>query len=56
MAVNLESNYIESTWGSILTNPRFKDPSDIRGGKLFRRRFRVPYPMFGKVITKHVEV
>ena len=42
--------YMESTWGRILTNPRFKDPSDRRGGKLFRRRFRVPYPMFEKLV------
>ena len=38
-------NYMESTWGRILTNP-----SDRRGGKLFRRRFRVPYPMFEKLV------
>ena len=43
-------NYMESTWGRILTNPRFKDPSDRRGGKLFRRRYRVPYPMFEKLV------
>ena len=34
-------HYMESTWGRILTNPRFKDPSD---------RFRVPYPMFEQLV------
>ena len=42
--------YVESSWGRILTNPRFQDPSDRRGGKLFRRRFRVPYPMFESLV------
>ena len=36
-------NYMESTWGIILTNHRLKDPSDRKGGKLFRGRFRVPF-------------
>ena len=42
--------YMESTWGRILTDPQFKNPSDRRDGKLFRRRFRVPYPMFEKLV------
>ena len=27
-------NFMESTWGRILTNPRYKDPSYRRGGKV----------------------
>ena len=39
-------NYMASLWGSLLSNDRVKDPADRKGGKLFRRRFRVPYPIF----------
>ena len=27
-------NYMDSTWGRILSNPRFRDPTERRGGKL----------------------
>ena len=42
--------YELSTWGRILTNPRYQDPADKRGGILFRRRFRVSYPMFQLIV------
>jgi hypothetical protein len=44
-------NYSASCWGRMLTNDRVKDPTDRKGGKLCRRRFRVPYPIFEKLVT-----
>ena len=38
--------YEMSCWGRMLVHPRTKDPTDSKGGVLFRRRFRVPYPLF----------
>ena len=38
--------YQYSTWGRMLVNPRTRDPSDRKGGVLFRTRFRVPFPLF----------
>ena len=43
-------NYMDSTWGKILRDKKFRDPTMRRGGKLFRRRFRVPYPMFLELV------
>jgi hypothetical protein len=43
-------NYLASTWGRMLNNDRTKDPTDRKGGVLFRRRFRVPYPIFLKIV------
>ena len=43
-------NYAASDWGRMLTNDRMKDPLDRKGGKLFRRRFRVPYPIYIKLV------
>jgi Plant transposon protein len=42
--------YETSTWGLMLSNPRSQDPTDRKGGQLFRRRFRVPFPTFQKVV------
>lgn len=42
--------YEYSTWGRMLLNERIKDPADRKGGKLFRLRFRVPYPLFEKMV------
>jgi Plant transposon protein len=39
-------NYLAPTWGRLLLNPRVRDPTVKKGGKLFRRRFCVPYPVF----------
>ena len=38
-------NQNESTWAHMLLDPRIKDPSS-REGKLFRRRFRLPFPIY----------
>lgn len=35
----------------MLVNPRIQDPDDRKGGKLFRRRFRVPYPLFEDLVV-----
>ena len=43
-------NYMESTWGRMLQSNRINDPTDRKGGKLFRRRFRVPYPIFLQIV------
>jgi Plant transposon protein len=42
--------YHMSTWGQLLLSRRIKDPTDRKGGLLFRRRFRVPYPIFEKIV------
>ena len=43
-------NYSASCWGRMLTNDRIRDPTDRKGGKLFRRRFRVPFPIFEQLV------
>ena len=43
--------YELSTWGMMLANPRSKDPGDRKGGQLFRRRFRVPFPVFEEIVA-----
>lgn len=42
--------YEKSTWGLMLSNPRSQDPTDRKGGQLFRRRFRVPFPVFLAIV------
>ena len=42
--------YSMSTWGRVLVNPRYKDPVDKKGGILFRRQFRVSYPIFEQIV------
>jgi hypothetical protein len=44
-------DYDFSCWGRMLVNDRMKDPGDRKGGKLFRRRFRVPWPLFEQLVT-----
>ena len=44
-------NYDQSTWGQMLANPRSQDPSDKKGGQLFRRRFRVPFPVYLEILA-----
>lgn len=39
------SPYEMSCWGRLLVHPRTKDPTDSKGGVLFHRQFRVPYPL-----------
>ena len=41
--------YEASTWGRMLTDPRTQDPGNKRG-KLFRRRLRVPFPIFEIIV------
>ena len=43
--------YDTSCWGRMLVNPRTKDPTDRKGGVLFCRRFRVPFPLF-QILTE----
>ena len=42
-------DYWMSVWGKMLTNPEIEDPESFVARK-FRRRFRVPYPLFKEVI------
>lgn len=41
--------YEATTWGVLLKDPRIQDPSTPQG-KLFRTRFRVPYPKFLELV------
>ena len=43
-------NYTMSTWGRKLQSERVTDPTGRKGGKLFRRRFRVPSPIFLQLV------
>ena len=40
-----EPNFWESQWGLLITNKNVRYPQS-KEGKLFRRRFRLPYPLF----------
>ena len=42
-------NYQESNWAQMLQLGRCQDPSS-KDGKLFRRRFRIPYPLFLEIV------
>jgi hypothetical protein len=42
--------YEMSCWGRMLVNPRSRDPGDRKGGVLFRRRFRVPFPLYERIL------
>jgi Plant transposon protein len=45
-------DYDCSTWGRMLVNDRIIDLlGDRKGGKLLRRRFRVPYPLFEQLVA-----
>ena len=41
--------YDMSCWSRMLVNPRTQDPTDRKGGVLFRRRFRVPFPLLQRL-------
>ena len=43
--------YEYSTWGRMLRNPRTRDPGDRKGGVPFRLRFRVPFPLFERIVA-----
>ena len=43
-------DYWASNWGKMLIDGRCRMPGDRKGGKRFRRRFRVPYPLFEKLV------
>ena len=42
--------YELSCWGRMLVHPRTRDPTDRKGGVLFRTRFRVPFPLYGRLV------
>ena len=44
-------DYSLTNWGKFVVDPEVRDP-DSRKGKLFRRRFRVPYTVFCWICTK----
>ena len=43
--------YKYSIWGRMLRNPRTRDPGDRKRGVLFRLRFRVPFPLFERIVA-----
>ena len=43
-------NNMMLTWGRMLQSERVTDPTDGKGGKLFRRRLRVLYPIFLQLV------
>ena len=49
--IEKRSLYENSTWGMILSNPKYRDPLDRKGGIIFQRRFRVSYPMFQHIVS-----
>jgi hypothetical protein len=44
-------DYWNSVWGSMLRSDNVRDAGDRKGGKRFRRRFRVPFPIFEKIVA-----
>lgn len=44
-------DYWASEWGRTYRSDRWKAPSQKNGGKQFRRRFRVPYPVFESLLV-----
>jgi hypothetical protein len=44
-----QPDYWTSVWGKMLTDPEIENPHSLVARK-FRRRFRVPYPLFNDVI------
>lgn len=44
-----EPDWEYSIWSNLLKNETFRDPTH-RNGKLFRLRFRVPYPIFNEIV------
>ena len=44
------SNFAETTWGKMLSDPSTADPYSF-WGKKFRRRFRVPFDFFKNILV-----
>lgn len=42
--------YEMSCWGRMLVDPRSKDSGDRKGGVLFWRRLRVPFPLYERIL------
>ena len=51
LKTRFSTDYQEGNWGKFITDPDVKDPLS-RKGRLFRRRFRVPFPVFAWICTK----
>jgi len=47
---NKRNHFLETKWGRMLMDPTIKDASS-KIGRDFRRRFRVPYPVFDQIIV-----
>ena len=45
----VKPKYGESNWAKLLLQRHCEDPA-TRAGKLFRRRFRVPFPVFADIL------
>ena len=50
-ANGIRPDYTNSTWGRMLQDHRISDPSS-KQGKLFRRRFRLPYFVFQYIVSQ----
>jgi hypothetical protein len=44
-------DYWQSVWGRMLLTDAVRDAGARKGGKRFRRRFRVPFPIFEQLVT-----
>ena len=44
-------DYMDSTWGKMLQDPTIRNPHS-RAAKLFRRRFRVPFPVYQWIVSE----
>ena len=42
--------YEMSCWGRMLVHPRTQDPTDRKGGVLFRTRLRGPFPLYKRLV------
>ena len=49
--IRFSRNFAQTNWGKFILDPAVQDPYS-RQGKLFRRRFRVPYVLFCWLCTK----
>ena len=48
---NITVDFSQTRWGKFITDPEVKD-FNSRKGRLFRRRFRVPFHVFTWIVTK----
>lgn len=46
-----EIDFKETNWGKFISDPEVKDPWSVQG-KLFRRRFRVPFTVYAWICTQ----